>query len=62
MPSFDVVSEPDMHEFKMLLTVLREVRQRYDFQGTDAALEQLDDNVAVQLRGTSSSSGVGLTR
>ena len=45
MPSFDVVSEPDMHEVQNAFDqALREVRQRYDFQGTDAALEQLDDN------------------
>ena len=45
MPSFDVVSEPDMHEVQNAFDqALREVRQRYDFQGTDAALEQLDDS------------------
>ena len=44
MPSFDVVSEPDMHEVQNAFDqAIREVRQRYDFQGTDAALEQLDD-------------------
>ena len=44
MPSFDVVSEPDMHEIQNAFDqAIREVRQRYDFQGTDANLEQLDD-------------------
>ena len=44
MPSFDVVSEPDMHEVQNAFDqAIREVRQRYDFQGTDANLEQLDD-------------------
>jgi len=44
MPSFDVVSEPDMHEVQNAFDqAQREVRQRYDFQGTDATLEQLDD-------------------
>ena len=44
MPSFDVVSEPDMHEVQNAFDqAIREVRQRYDFQGTDASLEQLDD-------------------
>jgi uncharacterized protein YajQ (UPF0234 family) len=41
MPSFDVVSEPDMHEVSNAFDqALREVRNRYDFQGTDATLEQ----------------------
>ena len=44
MPSFDVVSEPDMHEVQNAFDqAIREVRQRYDFQGTDATLEQLED-------------------
>ena len=43
MPSFDVVSEPDMHEVSNAFDqALREVRNRYDFQGTEAQLEQND--------------------
>lgn len=41
MPSFDVVSEADMHEVKNAFDQCeRELRQRYDFQGTGAKVEQ----------------------
>ena len=44
MPSFDIMSEPDMHEVKNATDqVERELSQRYDFRGTDAALKTLDD-------------------
>jgi len=43
MPSFDVVSEPDHHEIKNAVDqAQRELKQRYDFRGTEAALEQND--------------------
>lgn len=43
MPSFDVVSEADDHEVQNAFDqAVREIRQRYDFQGTDAKLERTD--------------------
>ncbi|MDH5648844.1 MAG: YajQ family cyclic di-GMP-binding protein [Gammaproteobacteria bacterium] len=45
MPSFDIVSEIDMHELTNALDqVNREVGNRYDFKGSDAKIE-LKDNV-----------------
>jgi len=39
MPSFDIVSEADVHEVQNAFDQAeREVRQRYDFQGTEAEL------------------------
>lgn len=44
MPSFDIVSEPDMHEVKNATDqVVRELAQRYDFRGTMAELKSTDD-------------------
>lgn len=41
MPSFDVVSECDSHEVQNALDqVQRELTNRYDFQGTEAAIER----------------------
>ncbi len=43
MPSFDVVSEADEHEVQNAFDQLvREIRNRYDFQGTDAEVERTD--------------------
>lgn len=43
MPSFDVVSEADLHEVTNAFDqAVRELRQRYDFQNTDAKLERTD--------------------
>jgi len=43
MPSFDVVSEVDDHEVQNAFDqAVREIRQRYDFQGTDAKLDRTD--------------------
>ena len=40
MPSFDVVSEANPHEVKNAVDqTIRELRTRYDFQGTDASVE-----------------------
>lgn len=40
MPSFDIMSEPDMHEVKNASDQAeRELNQRYDFRGTNAKLE-----------------------
>jgi len=44
MPSFDVVSEADSHEVQNAFDqAVREIRQRYDFQNTDASLERTND-------------------
>ncbi|MDX9765786.1 MAG: YajQ family cyclic di-GMP-binding protein [Ectothiorhodospiraceae bacterium] len=43
MPSFDVVSEVNMHELANAIDqVRREIETRYDFKGTKAAVEQKD--------------------
>lgn len=43
MPSFDIVSEPDPHEVTNAFDqAVREVRNRYDFQGTDVSIERTD--------------------
>ena len=45
MPSFDVVSEVDMQEIRNALDqARREVTTRFDFKGTDSAID-LDDKV-----------------
>lgn len=52
MPSFDVVSEVDMHEVTNAVDqASREVSTRFDFKGSDASFEQ-SDNV-ITLRGES---------
>jgi len=44
MPSFDIVSEVDMHELSNAVDQTnREIANRYDFKGTGAVVE-LDDN------------------
>lgn len=44
MPSFDVVSEPEMHEVQNAVDqAQREIKQRFDFRGTDASLERSGD-------------------
>ena len=43
MPSFDVVSDYDLQEVRNAVDqASREVRTRYDFKGTDSAVELLD--------------------
>ncbi|MCP4502959.1 MAG: YajQ family cyclic di-GMP-binding protein [Deltaproteobacteria bacterium] len=43
MPSFDVVSEAESHEVQNAFDQAeREIRQRYDFQNTNAALERTE--------------------
>jgi uncharacterized protein YajQ (UPF0234 family) len=40
MPSFDILSEPDMHEVKNATDqALREINQRFDFRGTNSQIE-----------------------
>lgn len=49
MPSFDVVSEIDMHELANALDqVNREVSTRYDFKGSDALVEQQDSAIKLE--------------
>ncbi len=46
MPSFDVVSEVDMHELSNALDqVNREVGTRYDFKGSNAMVEYQDNGI-----------------
>ncbi|HEY0962179.1 MAG TPA: YajQ family cyclic di-GMP-binding protein [Pseudomonadales bacterium] len=48
MPSFDIVSEFDMHELTNAVDQAnREVGQRFDFKGTDAKFEQKDNVVTM---------------
>jgi len=49
MPSFDVVSELNMHEVVNAVDQAnRELAQRYDFKGTDATFELLESTVTLQ--------------
>ena len=49
MPSFDVVSELNMHEVVNAVDQAnRELAQRYDFKGTDAKFELVESNVTLQ--------------
>lgn len=49
MPSFDVVSEIDMHELdNAVQQAHKEVQQRYDFRGTDASVERGDDGLLLK--------------
>ncbi|HXW53970.1 MAG TPA: YajQ family cyclic di-GMP-binding protein [Myxococcota bacterium] len=44
MPSFDIMSEPDMHEVKNAVDQAeRELSQRYDFKGTNASIKTTED-------------------
>ena len=46
MPSFDIVSELDMHEVSNAVDQSnREIQMRYDFKGVDARFEQNDSSV-----------------
>ena len=46
MPSFDVVSEVDMHEATNAVDQAnREITNRFDFKGTDAKFDLKDDSV-----------------
>jgi Uncharacterized protein conserved in bacteria len=48
MPSFDVVSEVDMHELTNAVDQAnKEVTTRYDFKGTDAKLELSANDVVL---------------
>lgn len=46
MPSFDIVSEIDMHELSNAITQTnREISNRFDFKGSDANVEQNEDSL-----------------
>ena len=46
MPSFDIVSEVDLHEVKNAVDqTLRELRNRFDFRGVDANCELVDERI-----------------
>ncbi|MBN4080218.1 YajQ family cyclic di-GMP-binding protein [Beggiatoa alba] len=46
MPSFDVVSEIDMHEVSNAVDqASRELSTRFDFRGKDASFERVDDSI-----------------
>jgi uncharacterized protein YajQ (UPF0234 family) len=46
MPSFDVVSEVDMHELKNAIDQAnREISNRFDFKGTNSRVEQSDNEL-----------------
>lgn len=48
MPSFDIVSEVDLHELSNSVDQAnRELTTRYDFRGVDASFEQSGDNQIV---------------
>ena len=49
MPSFDTVSEVDMHELKNAIDQAnREIANRYDFKGSDAKVVQEDNNLRIE--------------
>ena len=49
MPSFDVVSEIDMQEVRNAVDqASREVANRYDFKGTDSAIELGDNEITMR--------------
>ena len=48
MPSFDVVSRVDWHEVANAVDQAnREVRNRFDFKGSDARVEQVDSRLTI---------------
>ena len=52
MPSFDVVSEVDMHELRNAVDQAnKEVSTRYDFKGTDCSFELNDEVITLKAEG-----------
>jgi len=52
MPSFDVVSEVDMHELRNAVDQAnKEVTTRYDFKGTDCSFELTDEVITLKAEG-----------
>jgi uncharacterized protein YajQ (UPF0234 family) len=49
MPSFDVVSEIDMHELdNAVQQAQKELGTRFDFRGTDSSVERTDEGISVR--------------
>lgn len=49
MPSFDIVSEVDLHEVTNAVDQTnREIGNRFDFKGTDATVEQTETTLSLQ--------------
>ena len=49
MPSFDIVSEVDLHEVSNAVDQAnREVTTRFDFKGSDATFEQTDSDILLK--------------
>ncbi|MDH3202404.1 MAG: YajQ family cyclic di-GMP-binding protein [Myxococcales bacterium] len=49
MPSFDVVSQIDQHEVDNACNQARkEITQRYDFKGTESAIEKTEDGIVIR--------------
>ena len=49
MPSFDIVSELDMHEIdNAVQQAQKEVGTRFDFRGTDTEIERTDEGIIVR--------------
>jgi len=49
MPSFDTVSEVDLHELKNAVDQAnREIANRYDFKGTDSKVVQEENNLRIE--------------
>ncbi len=49
MPSFDIVSEVDLHELSNAIDQTnREISTRFDFKGTDAKVDYSEDSVTLQ--------------
>lgn len=52
MPSFDVVSEVDLHELRNAVDQAnKEVTTRYDFKGTDCSFELTDEVITLKAEG-----------
>lgn len=52
MPSFDIVSELQMHEVdNAVQQAQKEVTTRFDFRGTDADVERTDDGIVLRASG-----------
>ena len=48
MPSFDIVSEVDLHEVRNAVDqAVRELRNRFDFRGVDASIELEDQSILI---------------
>ena len=53
MPSFDIVSEFDMHEAHNAIDqVNKEITTRFDFKGSNALFEHQDDNIIMKAEST----------